>query len=208
MSSHLPDPCDILMNEEIPDAIPSLIEAAVAAFDADRDVSRRYLLRASALLRAKRRSDIGGGGSSRPEPRRGLMTWQVNRLVDYIEAKLAEKMTAQELAGVINVSVGQMFRAFKVSAGVSPFQYITRRRVELACRMMSGAQESLSQIAAACGLCDQAHFCRVFRRTMGMSPTQWRRSRQVRGLDPSRITDVTSPVIGVRHSATLPHSVL
>jgi hypothetical protein len=32
--------------EGIPAAVPSLIEAAVAAFDADRDTSRRYLLRA------------------------------------------------------------------------------------------------------------------------------------------------------------------
>ena len=39
--------------EDIPAAIPSLIDAAVAAFDADRDTSRRYLLRASALLRAQ-----------------------------------------------------------------------------------------------------------------------------------------------------------
>jgi hypothetical protein len=39
--------------EDVPAAVPSLIDAAVAAFDADRDTSRRYLLRASALLRAQ-----------------------------------------------------------------------------------------------------------------------------------------------------------
>ena len=40
--------------EYIPAAVPSLIDAAVLAFDADRDTSRRYLLRASALLGVKR----------------------------------------------------------------------------------------------------------------------------------------------------------
>ena len=39
--------------EPLPAAISTLIEGALAAFDADRDTSRRYLLRASALLRAK-----------------------------------------------------------------------------------------------------------------------------------------------------------
>ena len=68
-----------------------------------------------------------------------------------------------------------MFRAFKVSVGTAPFQYITGRRVELACLMMKTTHESLSQIAIACGLCDQSHLCRVFRRTLGMSPAVWRR---------------------------------
>jgi hypothetical protein len=41
---------------------------------------------------------------------------------------------------------------------------------------MRTTQEPLSQIAVACGLCDQAHLCRVFRRLIGMSPSAWRRA--------------------------------
>ena len=162
--------------EDIPTAIPSLIDAAVAAFDADRDISRRYLLRASALLRVQQKSGGGAESGRRLEPRGALAAWQFNRLIDYVEAHLTEKMSAKALAELIGVSVGQLFRAFKVSAGVSPFQYIIRRRVELACTLMKTGQEPLAQIAVACGLCDQSHFCRVFRRVIGISPAAWRRS--------------------------------
>ena len=189
MNSLLTDNMGHALSEDIPAAIPGLIDAAVAAFDADRDTSRRYLLRASALLRVKRRTGTSVESSRRLAPRGGLMAWQLNRLVDYMEAHLAEKMTAKELSGLVNISVGQLFRAFKVSVGVSPFHYITRRRVEHACTLMKTAQWPLAQVAAACGLCDQSHFCRVFRRVTGDSPSAWRRSARTRDLASSEEHD-------------------
>ena len=174
--------------EGIPAAVPSLIEAAVAAFDADRDTSRRYLLRASALLRVKCGACAHAEGARSPDSRGGLLAWQLNRVVDYIETHLAEKMLVTDLADLIDVSVGQMIRAFKVSVGVPPFHYIARRRVELACTMMSTTREPLSQIAIACGMCDQAHLSKVFRRMIGMSPLAWRREQEMSAVDQHAIT--------------------
>jgi hypothetical protein len=48
MNSPFPDDLINAANEDVAAAIPSLIDAAVASFDADRDTSRHYLLRASA----------------------------------------------------------------------------------------------------------------------------------------------------------------
>ena len=168
--------------EDIPAAVPSLIDAAVVAFDADRDTSRRYLLRASALLRVKSGTWAHAEGAGPSDSRGGLLAWQLNRVVDYIETHLAEKMLVTDLADLIDVSVGQMIRAFKVSVGVPPYHYIARRRVELACTMMSTTREPLSQIAIACGMCDQAHLSKVFRRMIGMSPLAWRREQEMSGL--------------------------
>ncbi len=94
--------------------------------------------------------------------------------MDYIEQHLSDKITGRQLAGVIDISVGQLFRAFKASMGVPPFHYITSRRIEFACTLIETTNEPLSQIALASGLCDQAHLCRVFRRKMGITPAAWR----------------------------------
>jgi transcriptional regulator GlxA family with amidase domain len=110
-------------------------------------------------------------------------TLTLNRVVDYIETHLAEKMMATDLADLIDVGVGQMFRAFKVSVGAPPFHYIDRRRVGLACTMMSTTREPLSQIAIACGMYDQANFSKVFRRMIGMTPSAWRREQEMSGVD-------------------------
>jgi AraC family transcriptional regulator len=161
-------------SDDFPTAIPSLIGAAVATFDADRDTSRRYLQRAWALLDAMGRAP--GVESAKGSNRGGLLVWQLNGVVDYIEAHLSEKIAAGDLADLANLSKGQLSKAFKISVGVPPSRYIVRRRLELACTMMRTTREPLSQVALACGLCDQAHFSRLFRNEIGMSPSEWRRA--------------------------------
>jgi AraC family transcriptional regulator len=178
----------------LPTAVPSLIDAALAAFDADRDTSRRYLLRASALLAANRVSS-GAESARRLESRGGLLAWQLNRAIDYIEAQLAEKITAIDLADLIQMSTGQLFRAFKISVGMTPFRYIARRRVELACTMIRATREPLSQVAIACGMCDQAYMCKMFRRLLGMTPSEWRREHQASSADSNVATATTISLI-------------
>jgi AraC-like DNA-binding protein len=163
-------------HENLPGAIPILIDAAVASFDADRDTSRRYLLRASALLRANGGGRTGAERVSQPMPRGGLLSWQLNRVVDYIETNLTHKITTKALAEVSKVSVGTLFRAFKISVGVTPLHYVNARRIEFACTMMRTTRAPLSEVALACGLTDQAHFCKLFRREIGMTPSTWRRA--------------------------------
>jgi AraC family transcriptional regulator len=179
MNSPFSDDFTNTPNQDIPAAIPSLIDAAVAAFDADRDTSRLYLLRASALLGLKRGAR-STGSAKRAECRGRLSAWQLNCVIDYIEAHLAEKITAMDLAVLTQVSTGHLFRAFKLSVGVTLFHYIALRRIELACTMMKTTREPLSQLALACGLSDQAHLCKVFRRTLGVTPSAWRRAMPAR----------------------------
>jgi len=168
-------------DRNIPATVPSLIDAALAAFDADREASRRYLLCASVMLGLKRAA-FRAESTARTD-RGGLLAWQLKRVVDYIEAHLADRIAAVDLAALINVSTGQLFRAFKISVGVTPFRYIGRRRLELACTLIRTTREPLSQIALACGVCDQAYLCRMFRRIIGMSPSDWRREHLMDGTD-------------------------
>jgi AraC-like DNA-binding protein len=67
--------------------------------------------------------------------------------------------------------------AFRNSVGESPREHIIRRRIERAQGLMLSTEKSLSDIAAECGLADQAHLTRLFRRIVGDSPAAWRRAR-------------------------------
>jgi AraC family transcriptional regulator len=200
-----PCPEDLLrVSDDFPTVIPSLIGAAVATFDADRDTSRRYLQRALALLGVKRGAP--GVESARRSDRGGLLVWQLNGVVDYIETHLTEKIAAGDLADLVNLSKGQLSRAFKISVGVPPFRYIVRRRLELACTMMRTTREPLSQVAVACGLCDQAHFSRLFRNVIGMSPSAWRRAMLAPDTANFKIVDVGSMRVDQRDPAPMTHS--
>lgn len=165
--------------DNVPAIISSLIAEAVATFDADRSKSRQFLLRAAAILQGRasqKRGDTSGRSS-----RGGLARWQLNRVVDYIDAHLAERITGQDLAALIDVSIGQFFRAFKVSVGIPPLRYVVARRLESACTLLRTTRDPLSQIALTAGFCDQSHFCRVFRRVLHVTPAAW---RSVNSLDP------------------------
>jgi transcriptional regulator GlxA family with amidase domain len=67
-------------------------------------------------------------------------------------------------------------RPASVQTQVSPHAYIVLARLDEAKRLMRQTAEPLCAIAATCGLADQAHLSRLFRRTEGMTAAAWRRS--------------------------------
>jgi AraC family transcriptional regulator len=111
-------------------------------------------------------------------PRGGLAPWQIRRVTEYIEEHLASSIRLQDLAGIARLSHSHFCRAFKESLGHPAHAYVMRRRVQRAQGLMLTTAESLSQIAALCGMADQAHFCKLFRRLVGESPNAWRRARR------------------------------
>jgi AraC-like DNA-binding protein len=159
-----------------PPAIVSLIENAAASFELDRNASREYLFRAFSLLRAQSRRDTDRAAVM---VRGRLATWQVQRVIDYIESNLEARIEAKELPRLVNLSTSHFFRAFKISVGMPPHEYITRRRIDRVLDMLRMTNVPLLQIAIECGLSDQSHLCRVFRRVVGQSPNEWRRANTV-----------------------------
>jgi len=107
--------------------------------------------------------------------RGGLAPWQVRRVTEYIEENLSATIRLQDLAGIARLSHSHFCRAFKESLGQPAHAYVMSRRVQRAQGLMLGTREPLSQIAALCGMADQAHFCKLFRRLVGETPTAWRR---------------------------------
>ena len=113
--------------------------------------------------------------------RGGLAPWQVRRVTDHIEEHLSSTIRLQDLAGIARLSHSHFCRAFKESLGHPAHAYVMRRRVHRAQGLMLTTTEPLSQIAALCGMADQAHFCKLFRRLVGESPNAWRRARRQAG---------------------------
>lgn len=109
----------------------------------------------------------------------GLPGWRARRITEQIDQNIASAIGIDDLARSANLSTSQFRRAFKISFGIAPHAFILARRVALAQDMILNSTESLSQIAVACGLSDQAHLCNVFRRAVGMPPHQWRCHRHV-----------------------------
>jgi AraC family transcriptional regulator len=107
----------------------------------------------------------------------GLARSQGLRVVAHIELHLSSRLSNDELSQLAGLSIFHFGRAFRNTFGESPHSYVIRRRIELAQRLMVNSNLSLSQIAADCGMADQAHFCKLFRRFVGVTPNAWRRDQ-------------------------------
>jgi AraC family transcriptional regulator len=174
-----------------PSAIASLLCTASAALEIDPNTARACIARAAALLRVGIARLDGDPNVSLP-PRGGLAPWQARRVMLHVTGHLTERLQARELAAVAELSTSHFFRAFRESFGDAPMLYVTKQRMQRAQELMLHSREPLAQIALACGLCDQAHFTRTFRRIVGMSPRAWR--RQFAGpRDPQSVTSEPEP---------------
>ena len=105
----------------------------------------------------------------------GLAPWQMRKLSRYLQENLERPLYVEDIANQITLSVGYFCRVFKKSFGTTPHMYIVRLRLELAKRLMLTTEDPLSQIALACGLADQAHLSKLFRRNVGETPSAWRK---------------------------------
>lgn len=109
--------------------------------------------------------------------RSSLATWRARRVLSYMEENLGIPITVAELAQRVNLSASHFSRGFKQTFGITVHAYLMRRRIEVAKMLMAETSAELSDIAIRCGLSDQSHLTRWFRRVVGVTPGRWRRSR-------------------------------
>jgi AraC-like DNA-binding protein len=110
----------------------------------------------------------------------GLAPWQIRRACDVIEANLAGDPSLAVLSRECGISASYFARAFRISLGMTPHQWMTKRRIERAKSLMAQSTESLAEISVLCGFVDQSHLGRHFVKEEGISPAQWRRRQGVR----------------------------
>jgi AraC family transcriptional regulator len=169
-----------------------LVEAACRARAGDREAAKALIAHAMALLQGQPSSISAGARASCRETKQivrgGLAAWQARRLTAHIDARLAEKIRIKDLATLLGFSVGHFCRAFKSTFGVSAHDYLTRRRIEVAQGLMLTTRDPLGTIALSCGMSDQSHFTRCFRRIVGVTPRRWRLTR--RGALEDQVTEI------------------
>jgi AraC family transcriptional regulator len=156
------------------ETLVQLLAAATATFESDRDAAKACIQRAVALLqdsairKGYRRNEFPALGG-------GLAPWRAKRVAAYIEANINSNFRVADLARIVQLSSSHFSRAFSRTFGETPHVYITRQRMRRAQVIMLSSPMPISQIALDCGMSDQAHFTRVFRKAFGINPGRWRR---------------------------------
>jgi len=104
----------------------------------------------------------------------GSETGPVRRVRDAIEARYAEDLSLDELAGLARLSRNHLIRAFRREVGLTPHAYVVDTRIRRAkSRLARG--EAPADVAVSVGFSDQAHLTRAFKARMGVGPAAFRR---------------------------------
>ena len=106
----------------------------------------------------------------------GLSGVQCRLLIQYVDENLDRNISLADLAGVVQLSVFHFMRKFRAEFGCPPHAYVTQRRIEHARRQLARRDIPLKVVAANCGFADQSHMTRLFRRLLGTTPAEYRRS--------------------------------
>ncbi|GMK43171.1 transcription regulator [Paenibacillus glycanilyticus] len=95
-------------------------------------------------------------------------------ILDHINRHIAEPLKVEQLAVQAGTSQRHFIRLFRRQTGMGFSEYVQNKRIELACRLLTGTSQSVADIAKQVGYQDPAHFREVFRKVMGMIPSQYR----------------------------------
>lgn len=96
------------------------------------------------------------------------------RCMEYIQRHLDEKLTVNCLANRYHMSRATFLRHFSRICRRTPYQYILECRIKKAKFLLSNSEQPLSAVAQECGFFDSSHLIRVFERSEGITPTQYR----------------------------------
>lgn len=99
----------------------------------------------------------------------------IKRCLNYISAHLHEKLTVESLAALCGLSPGHFSKTFKAQTGVSPSEYIQKKKLKEAKEMLLSGK-SISETAYYLGYCSESYFIVCFQKEFSMTPKQFLKS--------------------------------
>ena len=98
----------------------------------------------------------------------------VKKAEDYIEKRMSEDLSLEDVAEAINVSPFYLSRLFKEVRGENYINYLTDLRMRKARELLKNPRSSIKEISSEVGFNDQNYFSRIFKNKFGMTPTEFR----------------------------------
>ena len=112
----------------------------------------------------------GEGNAYRSHKKRNLQAVR-----EYLDGHFQEKISLDMLAETFYINKFYLTRIFKEQFGVSINSYLLQVRITKAKQLLRFSDQTVEEIAAACGMNDANYFTRMFKKVEGVTPGQFRR---------------------------------
>jgi AraC-like DNA-binding protein len=117
---------------------------------------------------------------------------RVQKVIPHLQRNLGSRIAVTEIAALCGMSSFTFSREFRAAFGVTFQQYLGELRVKEAQRLLANQAMPIVDVGAAVGLDDPSYFSRMFRRAVGLSPSEYRSSLNARPSPDERMSDDTA----------------
>ncbi len=112
---------------------------------------------------------------SATRPGRSSPRW-LQQARELLHARFAENLTLADVARDVGVHPVHLAQTFHKTYQETVGDYVRKLRIEYACHELATSSRPIVDIALAAGFCDQSHFTRTFKRSIGAAPSRYRES--------------------------------
>jgi len=97
--------------------------------------------------------------------------------IEYMQNHLDVPLTLETLASAVNLSVSHYSNVFHKKTGYSPIIYFNHLKIQHACQYLQFTTLRINEISLKLGIDDPYYFSRLFTKTMGLSPAEYRKKK-------------------------------
>ena len=102
----------------------------------------------------------------------------ITQTTEYINTHLQENLNIASICATFHVSKNYLYEAFRSTFNCTVNEYISSQRLKQATSLLEETEEPIYRIAEMVGIDNYTYFCKLFKRKMGISPTEYRKTIQ------------------------------
>ncbi|MCI5699911.1 MAG: AraC family transcriptional regulator [Lachnospiraceae bacterium] len=99
----------------------------------------------------------------------------IKEAISYIKANYHTEISIEDISKSLSLDRKYFSKLFKMELNLSPSEYLMQFRISKACELLQTTNMTISEIAVTVGYSNQFSFSRVFKKHLGMSPTDFRK---------------------------------
>lgn len=108
-------------------------------------------------------------------PKKLLSDKRIASVLEWIQQNMDKSITVEELAVKACLTKSYLIRYFRQTIGITPLQYVIRKKIQHAQNLLLGSEMSVAEVAEAVGFDDSSYFIRLFRKNLGLTPLEYRK---------------------------------
>ncbi|MEH6578978.1 MAG: AraC family transcriptional regulator [Amphritea sp.] len=102
-------------------------------------------------------------------------SFHLEKVHSLMQARIHEQLDLDTLAASVNLSKFHFVKKYKEFTGTTPINHFIQLKIERACHLLDISSRTIAEVAFMVGYEDAYYFSRIFKKVMGISPTQYRK---------------------------------